>query len=138
TNDGLEDEGSDGLWAFELDDFLDHRERCFGGFPSAFDTVIRIKNADDARNTRLSGPSAGISCQADGAGGGAMIGTVARHDLVAPGKGTGDLNRVLVGFGAAVSKEKRVNIAGSDFSELRSQTSARLGRHEGVCIGEGL
>ena len=49
---GLEDERRDRVRPFELDDFLEHRQRLLGGVPAARDAVIRIEHVDDAGHAR--------------------------------------------------------------------------------------
>ena len=48
AGDGLEDECRDRLRPFELDHFLEHRQRLLGRVPAARDAVIRIEHVDDA------------------------------------------------------------------------------------------
>ena len=67
-----------------------------------------------------------------------MIRTVARDDFVTPGEEASDLDRVLVGFGAAVGKEECVDVAGSNLSEFCAEASARLRCHKWVGIAECL
>ena len=55
------------------------------------------------------------------AGGGAVIRAVAREDLVAAGREPRQLDRVLVGFGAAVGEEEHVDVAGRDRRELGAE-----------------
>ncbi len=55
---------------------------------------------------------------------------------MASGEEARDLDGVLVGFGAAVGEEESVDVAGSNFGELRAETRARLGRHERIRIGK--
>ena len=98
--------------------------------------MIGIEHAHHARNARLGGPAPRIAGQRNAARGRAVVGAVARHDLVPSGKEARDLDGVLVGLGAAVGEEESVDVAGGDFGELRAQARARLGRHEGIGIGE--
>ena len=55
----LEDEGGDGLRAFELNGFFDHGEGGLGGFPSALDAVIWIEHVHDARECQARRPICG-------------------------------------------------------------------------------
>jgi hypothetical protein len=138
AGDGLENEGCDGLRAFELDDFFDHRERLFSGIPAALDAVVRVEDSDDTGDARLGGPAARIAGERDAARGGAVVGAIARDDFVAAGEEAGDLDGVLVGFGAAVGKEKGVEVAGGNFGKLLAEACTRFGRHERIGVGEGL
>src|SRR5882672_1979304 len=117
---------------------LDHRERGLGGFPSAFDAMIRIKHAHNSRNARLRGPSTRVARQADRAGSRAMIRAIARHDLVASREETSDLDRVFVGLSTAVGEEEGINVSRRDLGELCAQASARLGGHERIRVSECL
>ena len=134
ADDSFKNEGGDILRAFELNDFFDHGERSFGGIPAALDAVIGIEHADDAGDAGLGGPAAWLAGERHAAGGGAVIGTVAGHDLVASGEEAGELDGVFVGFCAAVGEEKSVDVAGSDFGELGAEPGARLGGHEGIGV----
>src|SRR5258707_15192801 len=100
--------------AFQLNNFLDHGQRSFRRLPSAFNTVIRIEYAHDARNPRLRGPSAGIARKADRAGRRTMIRAITRHNLVAPSEEARNLDSVFIGFSAAVRKKESINIARSN------------------------
>ena len=133
---GLEDKRGNRLRAFELNGFLNHRQRRFRRLPSALDAVIRIEHAHHARNSRLSGPSAGIAGQRDRARSRAMIRAIARDDFVSSSKKARQLDSVLGGFGAAIGKEKRVDVAGRNFGQLLPKPRAHLSRHERIRITE--
>src|SRR5205809_1289884 len=126
SNYSFEDEGRDCVCTLELDDFLDHRERCLGGLPAALNAMVRIEHAHYARNTGLRGPSPGITGQSDASGRGSMIGTVARHDLVPASKKAGDLDGIFVGFGTAIGEKKGIDVTRCDFGEFCAQARSRL------------
>src|SRR5689334_2777858 len=65
-----------------------------------------------------------------------MIGAIASDDLMASSKEAGELDGVLIGLSAAVGEKECVDIAGRDLGQLGAQTSARLGCHERVGIGQ--
>ena len=124
------------LRTFELNSLFNHGERRFGGIPSALDAVIRIEHVNHARNARLRSPSARIAREGDRSRGRAVVGAIACHNLVASGEEARELDGVLVSLSAAVGEEKGVNIAGSDFGELRAKTRTNLSSHERVRVGE--
>src|SRR5215831_208004 len=138
AGDGFEDEGGDRLRSFELDDLFDHVERFLSRVGFAVNAVVRIEYADNARNARLGCPSAGIARQADRSGGRAVIRTITRNDLVATGVKTRDLDGVLIGLGPAIGEEESVDVARSDFSELRTEAGTRLSCHERIGIAQRL
>src|SRR5208283_4471870 len=107
-------------------------------FPAAFDAVIRIEHAHHPRYARLGGPAPRVAGEGDAARRRPVIGAVTRHDLVTAGEKTCELDRVLVGFGAAVGEEERVNVAGTNLGQLRAQPRARLVRHERIRVAERL
>src|SRR5580700_2870435 len=90
----------------------------------------------DARNARLRGPSAWVAGKTHRASGRAVIRAIAGDDLVAAGEKARELEGVLVGIGAAVGEEECIDIAGSNFGELRAESRARFGSHERIRIGE--
>ena len=69
------------------------------------------------------------------AGGRAVIRAIARQDLVPAGVQARQLDRVLVGVGAAVGEEEDVDVAGSELRELGAEAGARLGGHERIDVG---
>ena len=121
---------------FELNDFFEIGERVGRGVPAALHAVIRIQDVDDARQSRFGRPPPRIAGQRDRTGRPAVVRAIERQDLVAPGIPARDLDRVLVGFGAAVGEEERVDVARRDLGELDPQPRPRLGRHERVRVGE--
>ena len=123
---------------FELDRLLDARERDVGRVPAPLDAVIRIEHVDDARHAGLGGPAPRIAGQHHRAGGAAVVRAVERQHLVAAGVLARDLDRVLVGLGAAVGEEEDVDVARTDLGELAAEPRARLGGHERIGVGERL
>ena len=132
----LDDEAGDGVRAFELDDFLEPRQRVVDRVPSALNAVIRIGHVHDAGDAWLGGPAPRIAGERDRAGGRAVIRAVAREDLVATGVPARGLDGVLVGLGAAVGEEEAVDVAGRDGGQLRAKPRANLGGHERVGVRE--
>src|ERR671919_1031326 len=65
-----------------------------------------------------------------------MIGAIPRTDLMTSAVESCDANSILIGFGAAVGEEERIDIAGRQFSKLCTQASAHFGGHERVGVGE--
>ena len=94
---------------------------CCRGVPAARHAVIRIEDVDDARHARLGAPAPRIAGQRHRAVRAAVIRAVAREDLVAAGEGARDLDRVLVGVGAAVGEEEDVDVAGRELRELGAE-----------------
>src|SRR5436305_9491587 len=76
ARDGLEEEGADGICAFELDRLVNPCERDLRRVPAALDAVIRIENVHDARHAGLRRPAAWIARERNRAGRAAMIRTV--------------------------------------------------------------
>jgi hypothetical protein len=120
--------------AFELDDFLEHRQRLLGRVPSALNPVIRIQHVHDAGHPGLGGPAPWIPGQHHAAGGCAVVRAIPGQDLVATGCKTRKFDRVLVGLGSAVGEEKHVDVARRDLGELCAQARAGLGCHERVRV----
>ena len=134
--DGLEDERRDVFRALELDDFLEIGQRLRRGVPSALQPVIRVEHMNHARNAGLGAPPPRIAGEREAAGGAAVVGAIARQNLVATGDGTDDSDRVLVRLGAAVGEEEDVDVAGRDLGQLGAQAGARFTGHERVHVGE--
>ena len=59
------------------------------GMPGRAAVGVRVERAHDARHARLDGPAARIAGERDGPVGGAVVGAVARDDLVAAGDHAG-------------------------------------------------
>ena len=136
ADDGLDDDGRDGLRALVHEDVL-------GGLQDLADRIrvllapaVEVRDADDARDARLGGPAPWVAGQRDRPGRAAVVGAVADGDLVAARVHPGDLDRVLVRLGAPVREEERVDVARRELGELGAQPRARLGRHERVGVGE--
>ena len=98
--------------------------------------MIRVEHVDDAGHARLGAPAPRVAGQRHRAVRAAVIRAVARQDLVAAGERARDLDRVLVGFGAAVGEEEHVDVAGRELGELGAELRARLRRHERVGVRE--
>ena len=110
AGDGLEDDRRNGVGALVLENLLEvrcagaHRARV--GVPGGAAVGVRVERAHDAGHARFDGPATGVAGQRDGPVGGAVVGAVPRDDLVAPGDHAGELDRILVGLGAAVREER--------------------------------
>ena len=136
ADDGLHDDRGDGLRALVHQDVLGRLQDLADRIRVLLSPAVEIRDADDARDAGLGGPAPRIAGQRDGPGGAAVVGAVADGDLVAAGEHPRDLDRVLVRLGAAVREEERVDVAGRELGELRSEPGARLGGHERVGVGE--
>src|SRR5207248_142012 len=79
-------------------------------------------------------PATGIAGRVDRRTSRAVVRAVPRHDLLPAGERAGDLERVLVRFGAAVGEEKDVDVPGGDLRQLRAELRARLGRQKRVRV----
>ncbi len=134
----LEEEGRDVLRPFELDDLFDIGEREPDIVPAALHAVVRIGDVDDTGHPWLRCPPARIAREHHRPGRGAVIRAIPREHLVAAGVLPRHLDRVLVGLGAAVGEEERVDVAGRDRGELLAEERPGLGRHEGIGVREGL
>ena len=95
-----------------------------------------VGGAHDAGHAGLGGPAARVAGGGDDLAGGAVVGAVARQDLLAAGELARQLDGVLVGLGAAVGEEDDVEVAGRQLGQLLRQAGARLVGHERVGVGE--
>ena len=133
ARDGLEDDRGDRVGALVLEDLLEvRRARADGariGMAGGAAVGVRVERAHDARHPRLDGPAARIAGQRDGAVRGAVVRAVARDDLVPAGDHAGELDRVLVGLGAAVREERDGEIARRHLGQQPAELGARLARH---------
>src|SRR5439155_2513009 len=100
------------------------------------DAVKRMWHVNDTGHGRLRGPAAGVACQRNGARGRPMVGTIARQNFVSAGIETRDPDRVFIGVGAGVGKEKRIDVAGSNLGELGPEPRSRFCNHERVRVRE--
>ena len=100
---------------------VDPARRQDGGVPAARHAVVRVEHVHDAGHARLGAPAPRIAGQRHRAVRAAVVRAVAREDLVPAGVGARDLDRVLVGVGAAVGEEEHVDVAGRELGELRAQ-----------------
>ena len=130
---GLEDHGGDVLRPFVLEDLLEVRraraDRARIGMPRRAAVRVRVEHADHPGNARLGGPAAWIARRRDRARGRAVVGAVARHDLVPSRKPARELDRVLVRLGAAVREERHRQVARRHLREEPRQLGALLVRH---------
>src|SRR5215469_8289936 len=67
-----------------------------------------------------------------------MVGAVASDDLVTSREKARDLDRIFVGFGAAISEEECIDVAGGDLGQFGTEPGAWFGSHERVRVGQGL
>src|SRR6185503_7605278 len=81
----FDDQCSDGLWSFELENFFGAREHVFRRVPTFLNAMIEIGNAEDARNSRFGGPPAWIARESQRSRRAAVITAISRADLVASG-----------------------------------------------------
>ena len=135
AGDGLEDERRNRVRPLELDHFLEILQRRRRVVPAARHAVIRVEHVHDAGHRRLA-PAARIAGGGNRRRGAAVVRAVARQDLLAAGHGARDLERVLVGLGAAVGEEEGVDVAGRDLGQLRAEPRAHLGRHRRRDVGD--
>jgi hypothetical protein len=138
AGDRLEDERRDGCWALELDGLLQVGQRRLRVVERAERAVVRVEHVDHADQARLVRPSARVAGQADRPAGGAVVGAVARQDLLPPGHRPGDPDGVVVCRGAAQGEEDLADVTGEDLGQLLAQASAGLGGHERADVGEPL
>src|SRR5438105_11079368 len=78
------------------------------------------------------GPAPWVAGQGDGPRGRAVVGAVARNDLVPAGDPARHLDRILVCLGAAKGEEDFVDVAGQQLGQLLTQPGSRLVGHEWV------
>src|SRR5438132_2294700 len=107
-NNRLDNDRSDRIRSFELNNFFGAREYFLSSLCFLVDAVIKLRNTKDSGNPRLGGPAARIAGQRERPGGAAVIRAIARADFVTSGEQTRDADGVLVRFGATVGKEKRI------------------------------
>ena len=133
ADDRLEDHGGDGVRALVLEDLLEVRpagaDRARVGMAGGAAVGVRVEHAHDAGDAGLGGPAPRVAGQRDRAAGRAVVGAVARDDLVPARVPAGELDRVLVRLGAAVREERHRQVAGRDLGEQPREPRARLGRH---------
>ena len=108
----FDNDGRDRVRSFELNDLFSARQHFFGGFDLLVDAVIELGNPKNSGNARLGRPSAWITGQRQGARGPAVIGTITRANFMTSGEQTRDANRILIRFGAPISEEESINVAG--------------------------
>ena len=127
---GFEDERGDRRRPLEPDGFLQLLQRGAGGLGAPLDTVVGVEHVDDAAGM-LVRPAAGVARSHHGVAGRTVVRAIVGQDLGAPGDRAGDLDRVLVGVGAAQGEENLVDVAWQQLGQLLAEPRARLGRHEG-------
>ena len=135
-HDRLDDEGSDVRGALETDHVLEFTQRQFDGLWFAAAPLVEVRCADHAGDAGFGVPPPRIAGQRDRARGPAVVRAVARQHLVSTGDHPRDPDGVLVGLGAAVGEEERVDVAWRHVRELRTESRPRLGGHEGVGVGQ--
>src|SRR5271157_4577468 len=96
----------------------------FHFLPERAAITVGVEDANDARNTRLDGPTPRITGSRHRAHCGAVIRAVARDDLVAACKELRHLHGIFVGFCTA-QREERFRQA-SDLRELLAEQAAGL------------
>ncbi len=84
---------------------------------------------DNARHRRFDRQTAIIAGQCHRAMRRAVIGAIARQDLVSSGIEAGDLDGILIRFRTAQREEGFLQIAGRDLGQFLAQQAARLGGH---------
>src|SRR2546430_10983070 len=136
--DGPQEEAGYGIRPHELNRLLQVAQRLGSRIDLSLWTVVRIEDVHYARVSNVVGPAARIAGQRDGTRGCAVIGAVARNDLVAAGDPAGHLDGVFVGLGAGEGEEHLIDVAGEQLGQLLSQPGSRLMSHEGVDEGQFL
>ena len=123
---------------FELDDFLEVSQAPRRPCPSR--AAMPWYGSSTCTTPGMPGSAAhrrGIAGERDRAGRGAVIGAVAREDLLPAGE---PARAILIAFSLASApplvKKKHVDVARRDLGQLRAQPRARLGRHERVGVGQ--
>jgi hypothetical protein len=133
----LEDEAGNRLRPLEHDDVLEIGERVAHVLPAAAaQAAPRVLDVHHAGRPRLRRPAPRVAGERDRGAGGAVVRAVARQDLVAAGELPRQLHGVLVGLGAAVGEEERVDVARRELRQPLAQPRPRLGGHERVGVGE--
>src|SRR4029077_2495101 len=132
-DDRLEDDRSDGVRAFVLEDLLEVRcSRADGAWirvPRRTAVRIGVEHAHHTRDAGLCGPAARVAGERDRAGGRTVVRAVARDDLVPSGVPARKLDGILVRFGAAVREEGHLEITWGDLGKQACECGARLGGH---------
>ena len=131
TNHAFHDDGGDFVGAFILDDFFEMLDAlALAGFfllPKRAAIAERIEEMHPARHGRFNRQAAVIAGQRNRAMRRAMIGAVARQDLVPSGVKTRNLDGVFIGFRATQGKEGFLQIAGGDLGQFLAQQAAHIG-----------
>src|SRR6185295_14814481 len=126
---GLDDYRCDCLRAFEFKNLFGARQNFFGRVRTFLNAVIEVGNAKDAGDPGLRRPAARITGQRQSSRSAAVIGAIARANLVTPAEHARYAYRVLVCFGAAVGEKKCIDVAGRDLGKLhtnRARTSVAI------------
>ena len=136
AGDGLEDDRRDGVRTFVLENLLQMRcaraDRTRFGMSRRAAIGVRVERPHDARHAGLHRPATRIARQRDSAVGGAVVGAIARDDLVAAGDHARELDRVLVRLRAAVREERHGQVARRHLRQHPAQLRSRLVRHRGA------
>src|SRR5712692_1981579 len=123
-------------WTFQLDDFLDIRQRLLHRVPPTLDAMIGIEDTDDSGDAGLGCPAPGVASKRSASGSRAVIRPVACEYLVPSRKKPGDLDGIFIGFGAAIRKKECVDVPGRDLGQLGSKTRPHLRGHKRVGVGK--
>src|SRR5205807_691479 len=135
---GFDNNRRDRVRPFELNNLFGAGENFVCRFRFFIDAMVKLGNPKDSRDARLGSPAARVAGQRERARGAAVIRAITRADFVTPGEQTRDADCVLVRFGAAIGKEKRVNVTRSYLRELCTETGAHLSGHERIGVREHL
>ena len=134
---GLDDERRDGLRALVDDDHaLGLAQQLVDRPRPSLAPRLRVGHADDAPDAVLRRPATRVAGGGDDLARRAVIRPITREHLPPTGRLAGQLDRVLVGLGAAVGEEEDVDVARRDLGQLLAQPGARLVGHERVDVGQ--
>ncbi len=127
ADDGLEEDGRDGVRSLVTDHVLETLKAFCHGSRFVLTPAMRIGIPDNADESGFRRPAAWIAGQRHCAHRGPVIGAVPGEDLVSAGVLTRDLDRVLDGLRPAECEEDLVEVSGQERRQLLTEARANLG-----------